>query len=101
MYAKKTSMDPSEVLLRLSALLLQTKQAHHRAFIATDGDDPEWPLWYAGYLQPRLQSEFGLVMTQSELVYWLLRAEKQRAAEGTQMPWPDYYAERWLAGGLF
>ncbi len=93
-------MKTGDMQYRLSVLLQQTLDAHHRAFIEVDGDDPEWPLWYAGYLQLRLDEEFGLALTQSELVYWLVRAEKQRLAEHSQTAWQDFYAEHWLAAGL-
>jgi len=39
---------------RLAALFKETGDAHHEAFLETDGEDPEWPLWYAKYLQDRL-----------------------------------------------
>jgi hypothetical protein len=86
---------------RLSVLLLETGKAHHRAYIETDGYDPEWPLWYAAHLQPRLRQEFGLEMTQSDLVYWLVGAEKQRLAASSQLSWPDFYARQWRIAGLF
>ena len=35
---------------KLASLFEETGQAHHRAFEKTDGMDPDWPLWYAGYL---------------------------------------------------
>ena len=34
-------------------------RAHHQAFIETDGEDPEWPLWYASYLQAPLSSKLN------------------------------------------
>ncbi len=94
-------MEPHPQAARLSALLLETGKAHHRAYLETDGYDPEWPLWYAAHLQPPLREEFGLEMTQSDLVYWIVGAEKQRLAVRSQVFWPDFYAHYWLAAGLF
>lgn len=94
-------MQSHPLAARLSALLFETGKAHHRAYLETDGYDPEWPLWYAAHLQPWLRDDFGLELTQSELVYWLLLVEKQRLADGAEGFWPDYYAHRWLASNLF
>ena len=44
-------IDRSE---QIAQLLLQTGQAHHAAYFEADGADPDWPLWYAEYLQKRL-----------------------------------------------
>ena len=30
-------------------LFRETGPAHHRAYFAANGADPEWPLWYAEY----------------------------------------------------
>jgi hypothetical protein len=43
-------MSDEVTVERLAALFKQTGEAHHEAFLDTDGDDPEWPLWYAKYL---------------------------------------------------
>ena len=40
---------------QLAELFKQTGEAHHQAFLETDGEDPEWAIWYAGYLQDRLE----------------------------------------------
>lgn len=81
----------------LADLLRQTGKAHHQAFIETDGDDPEWPLWYAEYLEGRLPEHLGRQPTRSEIVYLLLAAVKAQETEGNDDPWPEYYA-RFLLG---
>ena len=40
-----------EVRNNLVDLLLEAGRAHHAAFAATDGADPDWSIWYADYLQ--------------------------------------------------
>ncbi len=77
---------------RLAELFRQTAQAHHQAFIETDGADPEWPAWYAAYLSAPLQELLGVRPTQTELADLLVRIESQRAAEGEGGDWPQYYA---------
>ena len=34
---------------QLENLFHEVGEAHHQAYIETDGADPEWPLWYADY----------------------------------------------------
>ncbi len=78
---------------RIADLLRETGEAHHEAFIETDGADPEWPIWYAGYLQERLGQQLDRQITQSELVYLLVLAERKHGAEASAEPWPDFYAQ--------
>ena len=78
---------------RIADLLRETGEAHHEAFIETDGADPEWPIWYAGYLQERLGQQLDRQITRSELVYLLVLAEREHGAEAPAEPWPDFYAQ--------
>lgn len=80
----------------IAALLRETAAAHHDAFLDQDGDDPEWPLWYATYLHDRLPPLLGRALTRSELVFALVHLERQLAAEGAGAPWPEYYAAHLL-----
>ncbi|MER3554112.1 MAG: hypothetical protein C4331_07140 [Meiothermus sp.] len=77
---------------QLSDLFRKAGQAHHRAFIRTNGEDPEWPLWYAEYLLPRLKPYLARSVSNSELVCWLIQTEKDRAVAD----WPTVYAMRLL-----
>ena len=76
---------------QLQSLLRDTGAAHHQAFIETDGADPEWPLWYAQYLQPRLKPVSETV-TQSEIVHHLVELERSHAAAAPKEEWPAFYA---------
>ena len=78
---------------QLADLLKRTGDAHHAAYEATDGADPEWANWYSGHLQALLGDGLGRPITRSEMVYLLCKAEKQQAAEGSDEPWPLYYAD--------
>ena len=78
---------------RIADLLRETGEAHHEAFIETDGADPEWPIWYAGYLQERLGQQLDRQITRSELVYLLVLAERQHGAEAPAESWPGFYAQ--------
>ncbi len=87
-------MEPMNVIevQQVSDLFREAGQAHHKAFIRTGGDDPEWALWYAEYLQARLKPYLAQALSKSELVYWLVKTEKGR----TVADWPTAYAMRLL-----
>lgn len=90
----------SDTLDRLAAALEETAGAHHRAFAATDGADPEWPLWYAEHLLEEVRSLLGHPqLTKSRLTAALVEAEEAHTAAGGEAPWPRFYAE-WLLGRL-
>jgi NAD(P)H-hydrate epimerase len=73
----------------IAGLLLETGHAHHKAFIETDGADPEWPLWYADYLHPRMPG----ALTKARIIYLLQAAEIEHGRADDGSPWPDFYAE--------
>ena len=77
----------------VSDLLVATGKAHHLAFEATDGEDPEWPIWYAGHLQQPLGKLLGTEFTRSRLVYCLMDAEYERAVRAEEAEWAPYYAK--------
>src|SRR4051794_30236087 len=35
---------------RVADLLREVAETHHRVYRKTDGADPDWPIWYAGWL---------------------------------------------------
>ena len=80
----------------LASLLTETGHRHHRAYLQTDGGDPEWPLWYAGYLQTRLWDRAGRLPGRSELIYLLVKADRDFTASGETGPWPPFYASALL-----
>ena len=87
----------SDATATIEQLLGEAASAHHGAFIETDGDDPEWPLWYASYLVDRLRDSAGFVGTRSELVYWLVRLDIEYAGADSSIPWARFYAVRLAA----
>ena len=78
---------------QLSDLFQQAKQAHLQAFKETDGADPEWPLWYAGYLLEPLREILQADLTKSELVYLLVRVDREQRESAPHADWTDYYAD--------
>ena len=71
-------------------LLQRVAPAHHDAFASTDGDDPEWPAWYAAWLLERLPAPPGI--DQSQLAELLSDAAADHKASGSTESWPAYYA---------
>ena len=89
-------MSDHNKLAELSELFRQTGEAHHQAFVATDGDDPEWAIWYAEYLQGRLEPFLAAPITRSRLVFCLIGADDEHRATESEVPWAEYYAQRFI-----
>lgn len=79
----------------LANLFREAGRHHHEAFAEADGADPEWPLWYASYLQTRLWDKLGRLLTRSEIVYLLVSSDLEVKAKGIT-EWPPLYAKRFL-----
>jgi NAD(P)H-hydrate epimerase len=78
---------------QIATFFQEAGRAHHQAYIETDGADAEWPLWYAQYMQVRLSQLLQQDFTQSELVYWLVKLNKEYTAVSPTTPWPQWYAQ--------
>jgi len=84
---------------RLAELLGRTAEAHHRAFAATDGADPDWPSWYATYLLQNGLEHLVEVDTLSVpgLTRLLTEADRRHRAESDGTSWELFYAKLLLA----
>ena len=89
-------MNDETMVEQLAELFKQTGEAHHQAFLDTDGEDPEWPLWYAEYLQDRLTPFLAAPLTRSRLVFCLVETDDEHGAAEPDAPWAEYYARRVL-----
>lgn len=49
------SNDNEKLINEVANLLNETAEAHHKAFAATKGEDPDWPLCYADYLLEKMR----------------------------------------------
>jgi hypothetical protein len=81
---------------QITVLLQQAGHDHHQAFQDVDGADAEWPTWYATYLHPYMRELTRPDLTISELVYWLVAADRAYRREGSADPWEGYYAAYYL-----
>ena len=85
-------MTDDALRAELIAFFRETRRAHHRAFLATNGADAEWPIWYADTMQARLNGLLQAICTRSELVYLLVMVEKERL-RAAPAHWAEYYAD--------
>jgi hypothetical protein len=85
-------ISEAEKAQELEALFRRCAADHHQAFLAENGADPEWPDWYAAYLQSPVSALLGRTVTQSALVRWLVAVEEKRRQTGSNLDWPAFYA---------
>jgi hypothetical protein len=84
-------MNDTALIKVLADLFRDARDAHRRAY--SEGEDPEWPLWYADYLQHRLGKRLKAKFTRSELVYLLVKADREREYRAPGADLPSYYAK--------
>ena len=86
----------TDTLARISDLLHEAGETHHRVFRIVDGADDDWASWYAWWLidLSELPDLLGAKPVRSELVYLLVSLDKQYTAEEPGEPWEGYYARR-------
>jgi hypothetical protein len=85
-------MEPETI----AELLRQTGADHHQAFIDANGEDPDWPSWYAERLSAPLGQILGRSIAPQALAQELVRLDREARAAGVS-DWPRYYAERLAA----
>lgn len=83
---------------QIAALLEEAAETHHRVYRITDGVDDDWASWYAHWLLrlSELPSIVGSAPARSELVYMLVKLDKDHTASGAAERWPEFYAIRLL-----
>ncbi len=86
----------TELRKNLADLFLETGHAHHAAFAATDGADPEWPIWYAEHTQAPLAKVLQTPFTKSQLIYCMMNADFERTARAPESDWPGFYADHFI-----
>lgn len=84
---------------KVSSLLHEVGETHHRVFRIVDGADDDWASWYADWLinLSELPALLGVKPVRSELVYLLVSLDKEYTAGQPQEPWESYYASRVIA----
>ena len=82
----------------VAALLHEVAETHHTVYRIADGEDPDWASWYADWLI-RLSELPHLLKTtpvRSELVYLLVRLDREYNSSKPNDPWEHFYARRLL-----
>jgi hypothetical protein len=79
---------------KLSELLHEAAETHHRVFRIVDGADQDWASWYSDWLinLSELPSLLGISPVRSELTYLLVRLDKEYLEKNPPERWEDYYA---------
>jgi hypothetical protein len=78
----------------IAALLHEAGETHHRVYRIVDGEDPDWASWYADWLihLSELPKILGGAPVRSELIYMLVKLDRDYTAQKTPDPWERYYA---------
>jgi hypothetical protein len=79
---------------KVSELLHEAAETHHRVFRITDGADDDWASWYAQWLVTlsELPELLGGKVVRSELTWLLVRLDKEYTERRPDQRWEDYYA---------
>ncbi len=88
----------TDLVQKVAQLFHEAAEAHHVAYAATDGIDPDWSLWYADYLiEQGLGKLLGATFLKSDLVYLLVSADKEQVARAPGGNWERYYADFFIS----
>ena len=79
---------------RVAELLHEAAETHHQVFRITEGADDDWASWYSEWLVTlsELPELLGAKVVRSELVYLLVRLDKEYRDRRPAERWEDYYA---------
>jgi hypothetical protein len=83
---------------RVAGLLHEAAETHHIVYRIVDGEDRDWASWYADWLI-RLSELPQLLKTtpvRSELVYLLVKLDRDFNASKPTESWERFYARRLL-----
>lgn len=86
-------MATENLVQQLADLFRETREAHHQAYIETNGRHADWPMWYADYLHEKLCRLLNATFTKSELIYLLVWVSKEQPQRAPGAEWTTYYAK--------
>ncbi|HEV3230231.1 MAG TPA: hypothetical protein VGY97_12200 [Solirubrobacteraceae bacterium] len=88
-----------DVTARVTDLLHEASETHHRVYRIVDGEDDDWASWYSNWLitLSELPQLLQRGPVRSELTYMLVKLDKKFAERQPPEPWERYYAERLVA----
>jgi hypothetical protein len=84
---------------KVAELLHEAGETHHQVYRIVDGADDDWASWYADWLiqLSELPELLGMTPIRSELVYMLVRLDKEFTERNIEGRWQDYYAGELLS----
>lgn len=86
--------DPKQRKDTIIALLHKAKEAHSTAYQEVNGDDPDWPIWYAGFLlENGLATLLDAKVLKSDLIYLLVLVDKEQQRQASSVQWESFYAD--------
>jgi len=79
---------------KVAELLHEAAETHHVVYRIVDGADDDWASWYGDWLVrlSELPQLLGAPVVRSELVYLLVRLDKEYVEREPAEPWETYYA---------
>jgi len=83
---------------RVAALLHEVAETHHIVYRIVDAEDPDWASWYADWLVrlSELPQVLKATPVRSELVYLLVKLDRDYNGSKPDEPWERFYARRLL-----
>jgi hypothetical protein len=84
----------NDAAAKLSELLHEAGETHHRVFRREDGADDDWASWYSEWLVTHTELPELLATTpvRSALTAALVRLDKEYADASPSQSWEEYYA---------
>ena len=81
---------------QVAALLKEASETHYTVYRTVDGDDPDWPSWYADWLirLSELPTILKATPVRSELVYELVRLDREFNRSKPSEPWERFYSRQ-------
>jgi hypothetical protein len=85
-------MSDAHLAKQLAELFDRAGHAHHQAFLAVNGEDPEWAAWYARWLLDPLGRALDRAYTIEELTALLESADELKHQQAPDADWRMFYA---------
>ena len=84
----------TETAQAVAELLHEAAETHHVVYRISDGDDPDWASWYAGWLLDlsELPQALGARPVRNHLVHALVQLDRDHVAAGGEERWEAFYA---------
>ena len=81
-------------ITKVAELLHEAAETHHLVYRIVDGADDDWASWYGDWLVrlSELPQLLGKPPVRSELVYLLVRLDKEYIERKPPEAWETYYA---------